>query len=166
MPCVPMGWLSLWQAAWGAATTSHRPVLALSCTAPPWAGWRAAAWLLEGTGTLPSAIHLQERLWKRAAAKALADAAAAAALRGGLRATSAGADVRGGAAAAKVRAVPTLSRSGRHPCTAWECAMAEERPQCPSWVRWALRARRARGSQGPVLCPAVGLRWPARMRVA
>lgn len=47
-------------------------------------------------------VHMQERLWKRAAAKALAEAAAAAVQRGDLRASAAGADLRGDAAAAKV----------------------------------------------------------------
>ena len=45
---------------------------------------------------------MQERLWKRAAAKALAEAAAAAVQHGELRASAAGAELRGGAAAAKV----------------------------------------------------------------
>ena len=44
---------------------------------------------------------MQERLWKRAAAKTLAEAAAAAVQRGDLRASAADADLRGDAAAAK-----------------------------------------------------------------
>ena len=94
-----------------------------------WAGWPVAAcWLLEGTSAQPGATHTQERLWKRAAAKALADAAAAAALRGGLRAAPVAADVRGGAAAAKARTMTAMSRTGRHTCTALECALAQQTP--------------------------------------
>ncbi len=44
----------------------------------------------------------QERLWKRAAAKALAEAAAAAVQRGDLRASAKGGELRGGPAASRV----------------------------------------------------------------
>ena len=60
IPCVPMhGWLSQWQAAWAAATTSHRPVPGLSGPAPGQAG----QWL--PAGCLRGQVHSRARRTRR-----------------------------------------------------------------------------------------------------
>lgn len=56
-------------------------------------------------------LGAQERLWKRAAAKALAEAAAAAVQRGDLRASAKGGEWRGGPAASRV-SQPVLLKRG------------------------------------------------------